>query len=205
MLFGHIDFTMSALRGMAFGMIQECRVLLFRSLLMVEVNDNGELTQRGIATLPVIPWKNLVDDPAQRKPGWSVFEDKRNKFPVDGKTWLWDRIWSEDVLFEQFVDTSGRGASDATMVTWKENRLRQYRKDKKRFEECLLVLSHMWSGQGGRGAEILTIQHRNGDNNTMRGMLIEGGEIALVAAYHKGFGMSGEDEGDSSIPTTRSG
>jgi len=81
-LFGHIDFTMSALRGMAFGMIQECRVLLFRSLLMVEANDDGELTKRGMATLPVIPWKDLVDDPAQRKPGWSVFEDKRNKFPA---------------------------------------------------------------------------------------------------------------------------
>ncbi len=191
-LFGHIDFTMSALRGMAVGMIQECRVLLFRGLLMVEVNDDGELTKRGIATLPVIPWKDLVDDPAQRKPGWSVFEDKRNKFPVDGKTWLWDRIWSEDALFEQFVDTSGAEASNGTTIAWRERRLRQYRKDKQRFEECLLILSHMWSGQGGRGAEVLTIQHRNGDNNTMRGMLIEGGEVALVAAYHKGFGMSGK-------------
>lgn len=115
-LYGHIDFTMSALRGMAFGMIQECRVLLFRNLLMVEVNNDGELTKQGMATLPVIPWKDLVDDPAQRKPGWSVFEDKRNKFPVNGKTWLWDRIWSEDALFEQFVNTSGREVSDATVV-----------------------------------------------------------------------------------------
>ena len=53
-----------------------------------------------------------------------------------------------------------------------------------------LVLSHILSGQGGRGAEILTIQHQNSDNNTIRGIVIKDREMALVAAYHKGFRIS---------------
>ena len=189
-LFGDIEFTMSALRGMAFGMIEECRRLLFRGLLLLDVDRHGELTKQGKATVPAIPWRDLVDNPSQRRAGWNVFMDKRNKFPVDGQTWLWDRIWTEEGLFREFVEESGSAQDDQVM--WRETRLRQYRKEIGQFRELLLVLTHMLCGQGSRGSEVLTLQHRNGDDNTLRGMFIEDGLVAMVTAYHKGFGSSGK-------------
>jgi len=181
---------MGALRGMALGMVEESRALLFRDLLMVSVDEAGALTKQGKATLPIIPWADLADNPSQAQAGWNVFMDKRNKWPVDGQTWLWERVWQEAHLRQQFVESLG--AAGEADVVWNEKRLRQYHSSMTRFREFLLVMTHMFCGQGSRGSEVLTIQHRNGDNGTLRGMFVEDGKVAMVTAYHKGFGSSGK-------------
>lgn len=190
LLHGDIQFTMGALRGMAFGMVEESRALLFRELLMVGVDGAGVLTKQGRATLPTIPWADLADNPSHTQAGWNVFMDKRNKWPVDGQIWLWERVWQEAQLREQFVESLG--AAGEAGVVWNEKRLRRYQSSMSRFRECLLVMTHMFCGQGSRGSEVLTIQHRNGDNGTLRGMFVENGKVAMVTAYHKGFGSSGK-------------
>lgn len=190
LLHGDIEFTMGALRGMAFGMVEDSRALLFRDLLMVSVDETGALTRQGKAILPIIPWADLVDNPSQARAGWNMFMDKRNKWPVDGQTWLWDRVWQETHLRQQFVESLG--AAGNAEVVWNEKRMRQYNSSMSRFRECLLVMTHMFCGQGSRGSEVLTIQHRNGDNGTLRGMFVEDGKVAMVTAYHKGFGSSGK-------------
>ncbi|KFY65432.1 hypothetical protein V496_02556, partial [Pseudogymnoascus sp. VKM F-4515 (FW-2607)] len=114
---------MSQLRSMVHGLIGEARDELFGKLMVV--TDEGETS----TSVPSIDWDNTVDQPSETKVGWSFLDDERNKFGAHKEWWLFERMYQEQALREQFLDDNGLlkpGAGEA------------YQKHVERFLELLL-------------------------------------------------------------------
>ena len=75
-----IEFSMDQLRSMVHGLVYETYRALERVLYTNE------------ARFPAIPWTELRDDPTREGIGHSFVQDERNPWPVDGATWLADRL-----------------------------------------------------------------------------------------------------------------
>ncbi|OBT81153.1 hypothetical protein VE02_10081 [Pseudogymnoascus sp. 03VT05] len=88
---------MSQLQSMVHGLIGEARDELFRKLMVV--TDKGGV--------PNIDWDNTVDQPSETKVGWSFLDDERNKFGAHKEWWLFERLYQEQALREQFLDDDG--------------------------------------------------------------------------------------------------
>ncbi|KAL5351033.1 hypothetical protein ACLOAV_004607 [Pseudogymnoascus australis] len=88
---------MSQLRSMVHGLIGEARDELFGKLMVV--TDEG-----GVSS---IDWDNTVDQPSETKVGWSFLDDERNKFGAHKEWWLFERLYQEQALREQFLDDDG--------------------------------------------------------------------------------------------------
>ena len=82
----HIEFSMHQLRSMVHGLVFEAYRAL-EQVLYVPEND-----------WPRIPWYQLRDDPTREGIGHSFVKDERNPWPVDGQTWLVDRLVESRVL-----------------------------------------------------------------------------------------------------------
>ena len=99
--------------------------------------------------VPSIDWDNTVDQPSETKVGWSFLDDERNKFGAHKEWWLFERIYQEQALREQFLDDDGLlkpGAGEA------------YQRHVERFLELLLILIHLCAGQPSRATEILGLR-----------------------------------------------
>lgn len=72
LLYGHIKFTMAALRLMIYGLVETTRVELRKELLLLDVDEEGE-TIDGVTQLPAIDWDNLVNNLAEIRTGWNFF------------------------------------------------------------------------------------------------------------------------------------
>jgi hypothetical protein len=191
-LCGTSSFTMGQLRGMVQGLLVRTRRLLLKELMLLEVEGAGRL--------PAIRWEAIFDNPAELKDGWSFLQDGRNRWDVDGKQWLHERIADEDGLRQQFIgggdgesSSSGDGNGDGNeqRPVWKADRLKSYAKALDRFRGYLLVLVHVTGGQPGRATELLSIRHANGRDKSGRGVFVENGLVAMVTGYHKGYAKSG--------------
>jgi RecQ family ATP-dependent DNA helicase len=170
---------MSQLRSMVHGLIGEARDELFGELMMVGGKFEGSDEGRPV---PPIDWENTVDQPSETKVGWSFLDDERNKFTVHKEWWLFERMYHEQTLREQFLDVDGKlkeGAGEA------------YQRHIVRFLEVLLILIHLCAGQPSRAPEILGLRWKNTDNGGVRNILIENGLVGVVAQYHKGYRSSG--------------
>ncbi|CAD0049685.1 unnamed protein product [Aureobasidium pullulans] len=73
-----------------------------------------------------------------------------NKWSVDGKNWLLDRVIEDDKLIKQFVrttDASSASEDDSnTAIPWNEAGISQYFKAVEKFKEQLFVLVHLTAG-----------------------------------------------------------
>ena len=52
----------------------------------------------------------MVDNPSKSRVGWSFLDDERSRFAMDGQWWLYERMYHERQLREQFTD-QGEGSS----------------------------------------------------------------------------------------------
>ena len=196
LLFGHVRFSISQLRGWIHGMVQATRVQLRRGLLLLDVDDDGKI-QEGATPLPPIQWGELFDDARESEVGWSFLKDPRSKWDVNGAQWLVKRVSSEQPLREAFVDREasiaaiqvGQGANG---VVWQQERVEVYAEAMQVFRERLLVLMHVTGGQPARGTEVVTIEAENSRNGESRGIYIEDGLVAYVTAYHKNIESMGK-------------
>ncbi|OBT70934.1 hypothetical protein VF21_10104 [Pseudogymnoascus sp. 05NY08] len=162
---------MSQLRSMVHGLIGEARDELFGKLMVV--TDEGGV--------PSIDWDNTVNQPSETKVGWSFLDDERNKFGAHKEWWLFERLYQEQALREQFLDDDGLlkpGAGEA------------YQRHVERFLELLLILIHLCAGQPSRATEILGLRWKNTANGGVRNVIIENGLVGLVGQYHKGYRSS---------------
>ncbi|KFY65884.1 hypothetical protein V496_02277 [Pseudogymnoascus sp. VKM F-4515 (FW-2607)] len=106
-LYQQIRFNIGQVRSMVQGLVQEAREELFGKLMMMDSSD-------GFASVPTdappIDWDHMVDNPSESRVGWSFLDDERNRFAVDGQWWLYERMYHERRLREQFTD-QGEGSS----------------------------------------------------------------------------------------------
>jgi hypothetical protein len=65
--------------------------------------------------MPPIYWDRMVDQPSETRVGWSFLDDERNQFIVCKQWWLYERIYKEEELREQFMDT-GRIKKETVVV-----------------------------------------------------------------------------------------
>ena len=173
-LYKKIQFSMADFRGMVHGLVAEARRLL-----------REELTFTLDEELPVIPWRDLRDNPVNQQPGWNFTQDERNRLPVNGMWWLFNRIGQNTRLARRFLRSGPTFA-------WNRVRVEEYMAAVVRFRENLLMLMHITGGQPARGTEILSIRHSNTVKGMHRNVFIENGLVVFVTRYHKGYAMSGD-------------
>ena len=177
-LYPKIRFSMSQFRGMIHGLVGEAREELFEKLMVVRVGADQEVDMKQV---PPIHWDRMVDQPSETRVGWSFLDDERNQFAACKQWWLYERMYKEEQLREQFMDT-GRLKREAVAA---------YQRHVERFQELLWVLMHLCGGQPARAPELLGIRWKNTAYGGVRNIFIEEGLVAFVATYHKGYRSSG--------------
>jgi RecQ family ATP-dependent DNA helicase len=173
-LYGETQFTMGQLRGMILGLVNETRRILMEDVLDISGEEKA----------PKIPWSLLRDDPVQKKPGWNFVQDERNKWEVDGKWWLWNRLNKPTSKYRLIRST--------TDFEWDGNNIDKFMNRVVEFREKLLVLMHISGGQPARGPELLSIRHSNTVHGEYRNIFVEDGLMVFVTRYHKGYTISGK-------------
>lgn len=149
LLYQHIQFTMSDFRAFVHGLTAATHAILCDNLMFGET--------------PVFPWQALYDDPTQGAVGWSFLRDSRTKWPVDGATWLIERV-REPGVQKQFIHHRQPTQFQPRLVIKYLQRVTQ-------FKEKLAVLIHIVSGQPSRNPELLSLQHVNTETNRRRNIL----------------------------------
>lgn len=135
--------------------------------------------------VPAVPWHSMHDDPTNGRRGWNFLQDQRNRFPVDGRSWLFERIMENNKVRRRFTrQGAASGLSREAALDWM-GRVAA-------FKEKLLVLIHITGGQPGRGPEILSIRHSNTAEAGYRHIFIEDGMVVFVTRYHKGYALQGD-------------
>ncbi|RAQ58266.1 hypothetical protein COH20_007739 [Aspergillus flavus] len=170
LLYQHIQFTMSNFRAFVHGLTAATHAILCDDLMFGQT--------------PVISWQTLYDDPTQTAVGWSFLRDSRTKWPVDGATWLRERV-REPGVQKQFIHYRQPTQFQPRLVI-------KYLQRVTEFKEKLAVLIHIVSGQPSRIPELLSLQHVNTETNRRRNIFIEDGIVSFVSAYHKGFHASND-------------
>lgn len=199
LLYGNIRFSMPQLRSMIHGLIASTRRLLLTKLMLLQVDDEGDIIA-GTTPLPAIDWDRLVDNPAERKMGWSFMEDERNRGAIlgveDPKGWLGWRVGQERRLREEFIDIVATQAAINTgrAAVWNQKRVNQYRRDMAEVRQNSAALTHMTGGPPARGSELVTIQYKNSANGESRGTFIDNRLLALMTMYHKNAGSTGKSK-----------
>ena len=86
--------------------------------------------------MPEVPWKLLRDNPTDVRSGWNFLQDQRTRMPVDGQTWLFDRIGRDDDIRRRFL----RPGSESGV---NKEGIRAYMRQVVKFQEKLLILMHI--------------------------------------------------------------
>lgn len=108
LLYGNIQFSMPQLRSMVHGMMASTRHQLRKELMLLQVDEEGAIMAQTTA-LPAIHWDRMVDNPAERRTGWSFMEDARNRAAIDAEDppmWLGRRVGEEKQLRDAFIDAT---------------------------------------------------------------------------------------------------
>jgi superfamily II DNA helicase RecQ len=177
LLYKGLHFNMAQFRSMIHGLVTESRRLLLEELLF--------FNRKTASQVPEIPWNELRDNPTDERPGWNFLKDHRTRLPVDGETWLFDRVGREAALRGRFLKPGSRSGINRQGVESYMARVMEFR-------EKLLVLMHIVSGQPARGPEVLSIRHSNTVKGGHRNIFIEDGMVVFVTRYHKGYAVSGD-------------
>lgn len=186
---GGIRFTMSQFRQMIHGLVAQCREQLFRDVLLLQIDAHGQI-QEGTTPFPPLDLDSLVDNPSQSRDGFSFLQDPRNRFSVNGETWLYHRVVRESRLRRKWIDTQVVSGDDS--VAWRIPTITRHFRAVTRFKRNLYALVHPSIGGPWRGSEGPTIQYRNSADSDGRGMFISHGMVQFTTGYHKGYGHSGK-------------
>jgi hypothetical protein len=104
-LYANMRFSMNQFRGMVHGLVREAREELFEKLMIVRVGADQEVD---VKQVPPIYWDKMVDQPSETRVGWSFLDDERNQFAACKQWWLYERMYKEEQLREQFMDAAGK-------------------------------------------------------------------------------------------------
>jgi superfamily II DNA helicase RecQ len=176
-LYKNVQFNMSQFRSFVHGLVEQCRQIMEEELLFC-----GKTTGE---KMPKVPWKSIRDNPTNEQPGWNFLRDQRTKMPVDGQTWLFDRIGRDNTIRRRFSRVGSQSGVNQEGV-------RAYMEQVVKFQEKLLVLMHITGGQPARAPEILSIRHSNTGEGAHRNIFVEDGMVVFVTRYHKGYQMQGD-------------
>ncbi|KAK6591982.1 hypothetical protein H4I95_11932 [Botrytis cinerea] len=178
-LYANMRFGMSQFRGMIHGLVGEAREELFEKLMVVRMSADREVDMK---QAPPIHWDRMVDQPSETRVGWSFLDDERNQFAVCKQWWLYERMYKEEGLREQFIGAAGKLKREAVAA---------FQRHVERFQELLWGLMHLCGGQPARAPELLGMRWKNTAYGGVRNIFIEEGLVAFVATYHKGYRSSG--------------
>jgi hypothetical protein len=153
-LYQQIRFSMAEVRTMVHGLVREAREVLFKDLMLVDMDSQGQVDSTQV---PGIDWDNMVDNPTENRVGWSFLDDERNRFEVDGKWWLYQRMFTEQRVRQRFTTESSEGGRPVIRKEIAE----QYQRHIQQFLVLLLLLFHLCGGQPGRAPEILGLRWKN--------------------------------------------
>jgi superfamily II DNA helicase RecQ len=169
LLYQNVEFTMGQFRSTAHGLVAEAVRLLTDRLLLCK-------------DLPAVPWQSMCDNPVNRTPGWSFLKDRRTRWPVDGRTWMLNRVEESRVMRKKFY---AKNELDRAKVS-------RYVRTADELLELLLVLLYITGGQPARGSELRSIRHKNTVAGEERNIFIDEGMLVYVTRYHKGWAMQGK-------------
>lgn len=173
LLYKQLSFTTGELRSWVHGLVHTVQDLLSSDLLLLPTTTD----------LPRVPWASLADDPSEGKAGWSFLQDSRTNWPVGGDQWLIDRLRSDRILQQRFLDLD-HGC-------FRTNAIKRYLAQVSLFREKLAILIHLCGGQPARAPELLSVRHRN-TANAYRNIFIEDGQVVIATRYHKGFHVNND-------------
>ncbi|KAK6591453.1 hypothetical protein H4I96_12363 [Botrytis cinerea] len=148
-LYANMRFGMSQFRGMIHGLVGEAREELFEKLMVVRMSADREVD---IKQVPPIHWDRMVDQPSETRVGWSFLDDERNQFAVCKQWWLYERMYKEEGLREQFIGAAGKLKREAVAA---------FQRHVERFQELLWGLMHLCGGQPARAPELLGMRWKN--------------------------------------------
>ncbi|KAG9665746.1 hypothetical protein KCV03_g10303, partial [Aureobasidium melanogenum] len=190
---GQASFRLADLRSTVQGLYNSTRIQLLRKVIMLDIDDHGR-PRTGSQTTTTLPELNMDDIKDNPSDTWSdkfnFLEYAVNKWSVDGKNWLLDRVMDDDKLIKQFVrttNTSHDSENDSnTAIPWNEDGISRYFKAVEKFKEQLFVLVHLTAGAPARGTESVTVAYENGvDDRGYRGVFVDNGLVSFVTSYSK--------------------
>ena len=138
---------------------------------MLDVDDYGRprlgLGSQNTTTLPELNMDDIKDNPSDpQSDKFNFLEYTINKWSVDSKNWLLDRVMDDDKLIKQFVRTTDAlpaSEDDSnTAIPWNEAGISRYFKAVEKFKEQLFVLVHLTAGAPARSTESVTVAYENG-------------------------------------------
>ena len=179
-IYQHFRFTIDELRETIHGIVNRAWTHLMYEVLLFPAETT-------MPNLPPIAWDTMEDHAAEDRPRWFYAKDPRNTWDIDETWWLYSRVWSDPLLRSQFVQTS---PSD-NPATWRTSRVQRWMRAVGRMKEYLLVLMYLTGGGPPRAPEALSLRYQNTDHGGLRNQWIDGGLVMFVAAYHKGYHVSG--------------
>ncbi|KAK3080346.1 hypothetical protein LTS18_002268, partial [Coniosporium uncinatum] len=152
-----------------------------QDLVAAEIQAATEIFERdlcfGMGNVPQYELSELVDNWDASAPGQSFLTDTRNgPYISDGQTWLFDRLrLHPDVM--KLLYRSG---------SWKleSNAVAEYENAVQRFLQCMLVPTHVASGQPARRPELLGLRWCNRQADK-RDLFIHDGYLLFILTYHK--------------------
>ncbi|THZ33739.1 hypothetical protein D6C87_10725 [Aureobasidium pullulans] len=102
---GQASFRLADLRSTVQGLYNSTRIQLFQKVIMLDVDDHGR-PRSGSGSGSQLPELNMDDIKDNPSDTWSdksnFLEYAINKWSVDGKNWLLDRVMEDDKLIKQF-------------------------------------------------------------------------------------------------------
>ncbi|KAK0972240.1 hypothetical protein LTR54_017624 [Friedmanniomyces endolithicus] len=175
-----ISFTMGDIRTVMHGLNEAVKERLVQDLMFTDA-----------AQVPALDLRKIFDNEAKMSEDYSVLDDVRNKFEVNGDHWMWERMFRETTIEEHFVIGNLDEARERSDIKWNGRGIEHYTRVFAHYQEELMALAHLTAGAPARGTELLTVRHRNGiEANYRRGVFVEHGMVVLVTGYHKGFNTS---------------
>ncbi|RYO95418.1 hypothetical protein DL764_007702 [Monosporascus ibericus] len=170
--------TMTQVRQFVAGQLRMAQDAL-ATVLLIHPDEDRELV------VPPLSLRSLVDNPAERTPGWSFVGHPANILLHGRERWLLDRVLDNEWLRKDFLNVPGR-------PQWRHHAVRQYLLAVEEYLGRLLLLVHMTGGQPARGTELLTIQYCNPlHGQGQRNIFLENGLVSFVTYYHKGYSVTG--------------
>ncbi|RDW94094.1 uncharacterized protein DSM5745_01416 [Aspergillus mulundensis] len=164
LFYRQVKYTMNELRGLVYRLVRAAK-------------DKLDWAVGGSdAAWPVIPWSKLHEDPMQEIPGWSFLKHGETPWPVDGTTWLSDRLasdpWVHNLVAVDHV-------IDPTKVI-------EYFQQMTQFRVLLCIIVHMIVAAPARVPELLVVRHKNTEAGLRWNVFIEDQQVVIVTAYHHG-------------------
>jgi superfamily II DNA helicase RecQ len=175
-----VQFSMGQIRTVVHGLLATTRQRLVEELMFM-IPGAGDWRAED---MPQFDMASIVDNHSVMDEGFSFIQDARNPWPVDGKRWLGQQLFTRAHIRAQFIE-------DSENRTFQPDAVESYLRQVKRWKEEMLVLVHMSAGAPARATELVSIQQVNGENaRCHRGIMIDQGMVTFITSYHKGFSAS---------------